>query len=305
MVTVIVALTMNALIAVAKSVAAFITGSAALVAEAAHSWADTGNEVFLVVAERTARRPKTVERPLGNGREAYVWSMFAAFGLFAVGSAVSVMHGIQALQSPDESGDYLIGYIVLAIAFVLESVSFVQALRQSRAAAHPRNQSTWEYVATTSNPTLRAVFVEDAAALIGLVVAGAGMALHQVTSNAVWDAIASIVVGVLLGVVAVFLIGRNRDFLTGQVVSPRVRDESLRALLAHPDIDRVGYLHQEFVGPGEILLVAAVDLVGDRPEHEIADSLRVLEADLETNEHIAEAICTPAAASQKSLLPHA
>lgn len=255
------------------------------------------------MAERTARRPKTAQRPLGNGREAYVWSMFAAFGLFAVGSAVSVMHGIQSLNAPDESGSYLIGYIVLAVAFVLEGVSFVQAHRQSRLAAEARQLSTWRYVAETSNPTLRAVFVEDAAALIGLAIAAGGMALHQVTGNAMWDAIASILVGVLLGVVAIFLIGRNRDFLTGQVVTLRVRDESLRALLDDPDIERIGYLHQEFVGPGEILLVAAVDLVGDRPEHEIAEALRALEADLEQDEHIAEAILTPAATSQESLLP--
>src|SRR3954462_12199689 len=113
--TVLLALGANLLVAVAKAVAAGITGSASLTAEAAHSWADTGNEVFLVVANRRSARPADRAHPLGHGREAYVWSLFAALGLFVAGGAVSITHGINELRTPEPAEDFLVGYVVLAV----------------------------------------------------------------------------------------------------------------------------------------------------------------------------------------------
>src|SRR6478736_7379773 len=136
--TVIVALVANALIAVAKSIVAVITGSASMVAEAAHSWADAGNEIFPLTAERRAAKPRDDQHPFGYGREAYVWSMFAAFGLFGAGAVVSVWHGIQSLTTSEQDTEYFWAYVVLGIAFVLESVSFIQASRQTRAEARQR-----------------------------------------------------------------------------------------------------------------------------------------------------------------------
>src|SRR6476659_9443861 len=230
--TVIVALAMNALIAIAKSVVAVITGSASMVAEAAHSWADAGNEIFLLIAERRAGQERDTTHPFGYGREAYVWSMFAAFGLFGAGAVVSVWHGISVLGHEEPETSYTWAYAVLAIAFVLESVSFFQATRQTRAEARTRGLRPPKFIANTSNPTLRAVFAEDAAALVGLVIAGTGIALHQVTGNATWDAVGSILVGLLLGVIAIFLIRRNRDFLVGEAVRPELWRQALDDLLA-------------------------------------------------------------------------
>src|SRR3954465_11474678 len=120
LVTVLVALAANGLLAVAKSVAAGLTGSAAMVAEAAHSWADAGNEVFLLVAERSGSRPRGDEHPRGYGRATYAWSMVAAFGLFTAGAVVSVWHGVSQLTAEGEETSYLVNYVVLAIALVLE-----------------------------------------------------------------------------------------------------------------------------------------------------------------------------------------
>ena len=301
--TVIVAFAANLLIAVAKSIAASITGSASLVAEAAHSWADTGNEIFLLVAERRAGRPRDDSHPFGYGREAYVWSMFAAFGLFTVGAVVSIWHGIQELTAEDEGGDYLIGYIVLGIAFVLEGISFLQALRQTRGQATRLGLRPFHYIDSTSNPTLRAVFVEDFAALIGLVIAASAMALHQITGDAIYDAIGSIVVGVLLAYIAVFLIRRNREFLVGQVVRPSVRNSVLAALLEVPDIDAVTFLHLEFVGPGRVFLVASVDLVGDPGERELARAHQAIEDRLEQHPMIERALLTLPTPGATPLLP--
>ena len=159
--TVLLALGANALIALAKSAVAFFTGSASMVAEAAHSWADAGNEVFLLIAERRAARPPDDAHPLGYGREAYVWSMFAAFGLFTAGAVVSIVHGVQQWSAPEGEANYFWAYVVLAISFVLEGVSFTQAVRQARGVARARGLDAWRYLSRGSDPTLRAVFAED------------------------------------------------------------------------------------------------------------------------------------------------
>jgi Co/Zn/Cd efflux system component len=159
------------------------------------------------------------------------------------------------------------------------------------------------FILNTSNPTLRAVFAEDAAALIGITIAVIGIALHQVTGSATPDAIGSILVGLLLAVVAVFLIDRNRRFLVGEEVRPEVRQQVLRELLERPDIDRITYLHLEFVGPGRLYLVASVDMAGDDVEHNLAVRLRQVERELEEHENIEEAVLTLATPDEVSLLP--
>lgn len=291
-VTVLIALGANLLIAAAKTVAAGLTGAASMLAEAAHSWADTGNEVLLFIAGRRSVRPADPRHPIGYGREAYVWSLFAAFGLFAVGAVVSVMHGVQELLDPEPADLFAVSYIVLAIAFVLEGASFLQALRQSRRRARESGSDVLDFVMRTSDPTLRAVFFEDAAALVGLVIAFTGILLHQLTGSAVPDAVGSILVGALLGVVAVVLIRQNRRFLVGVAVEPRVRAAALQKLLAHPSIVAISYLHIEYVGPSRVLLVAAVDLAGDPAEHTVAAQLNAIEDELAENPRVAWAVLT-------------
>ncbi|MFW6775032.1 cation diffusion facilitator family transporter [Nocardioides sp. CPCC 205120] len=309
LVTVVVALVANALIAVAKSVAAALTGSASMVAEAAHSWADTGNEIALLVAERRGSRPRDVARPRGYGRSAYLWSLVAAFGLFTAGSVVSLWHGGTVLwadlqgEAETEAPAYTLNYVVLAVAFLLEGASFLQALRQVRRESRRWHLRPLAFVYRTSDPTLRAVFLEDSSALVGLLLAGAGVAAHQATGDPVWDALGSIAVGLLLGVVALFLIRRNMDYLLGESVPAALR-ERLQGLVAdHPSVARVTYLHLEYVGPRRVFLVAAVDLVGDEPEPVVARRLRALEADLERDLLIEDAVLTLAAPEEASLPP--
>jgi len=293
--TVVIALAANTTLAVLKSIVAVLTGSASMFAEAAHSWADAGNEVFLVIAERRAEEAPDRTHPLGYGREAYVWSMIAAFGLFGVGAAVSVLHGIQSLRAEEAESEYLWAYLVLGAAFVLESVSFFQARREVRRGARNAEVSRVTYLDKTSNPTLRAVYFEDAAALIGIVIAVSGLALHQATGQPVWDAIGSILVGLLLGFVAIYLLRRNMDFLVGQVADPRIHDTVLGWLRERPEVETVSTLHLEYVGPGRIFLVGSVDLVGDDPESQAAEELQRLEDHLEERPEIARAVLSLAA----------
>lgn len=298
--TVVIALTANTILAVLKSIVAVLTGSASMVAEAAHSWADAGNEVFLLIAERRAEKPADATHPLGFGREAYVWSMIAAFGLFGVGAAVSVWHGLQSLTAEEAEADYLWAYLVLGAAFVLESVSFLQARREVRRGARKADVSRVTFLDKTSNPTLRAVFFEDAAALVGIVIAVTGLVLHQVTHQPVWDAIGSILVGLLLGAVAIYLLRRNMAFLVGQIADPRIRETVLGWLRERPEVERVSTLHLEYVGPGKIFLVGSVDLVGDDPESKAAEELQRLEDHLEERPEIARAVLSLAAPGVQS-----
>jgi cation diffusion facilitator family transporter len=299
--TVLVAFGVNVLVAVAKSVAAVVTGSASILAEAAHSWADAGNEVFLLIANRRSRRLPDLAHPFGHGREAYVWSLFAALGLFVAGAAVSVTHGVQELISPEPAGHFVVGYVVLAVSFVLEAISFLQSVRQARPEAQSMQRDLIEHILATSDPTLRAVFAEDSAALAGLVIAAAGLAAHQLTGSPIPDAAGSILVGVVLAVVAIVLINSNRRFLIGQEADPRVRAATVQALLDAPEVARVTYLRLEIVGPRLVSVIGDVDLTRDDTESHVAIRLRALEARITESPAVAGAVLSLSAPDEPTL----
>jgi cation diffusion facilitator family transporter len=300
-VAVVIAFLANIAIAIAKTVVALISGSAALMAEAIHSWADAGNEVFLLIADRKGERPRDGSHPIGYGRDAYVWSLFAAVGVFTVGAVLSVVTGIQELLEPEPVSDYTAAYVVLAIAFLLEGFSLAQSTMQARRTAARYQRDTLDYVINGSNTTLRAVIAEDSAALIGLALAALAVFLHQLTGNPVFDAVRSLLIGVLLGVVAILLIGRNRRYLIGAAPPPMIRERVIRALLDHTEIERVTFLHLEFVGVGKLFLVAAVDLTGNDREERLAERLRRLEQELEQDEVLFTVVLTLSVSDEPSI----
>lgn len=301
--TVLIAFGANVLIALAKTAAAVVTGSASMVAEAAHSWADSGNEVFLLIANRRAAKPPDKQHPFGHGREVYFWSLFAAIGLFAVGAGVSVTHGIQGLRHPEAAESFVVAYVVLAISFVLEGTSLLQAWRQARAAADVRQEDLLDHIIATSDPTVRAVFFEDSAAIVGIVIAAVGIGLHELTGSSVPDAVGSILVGLLLGVVAILLIERNRDFLVGQLADPRARDLVLRWLLAQPEVERVSSLQIMVVGAGTVIVFGAVDLTGNAREGEVSHGLAHVEARLREHPAVVGVVLSLAEPEEPSLRP--
>ncbi len=208
---------------------------------------------------------------------------------------MSVWRGVDELlvdRPADEH--YLIAYIVLGIALVMEGISWAQAVRQLRADAHAMDREVLEYAMQTSDPTVRAVFAEDSAALIGIVLAGAGIGLHELTGVAAWDAAGSILVGLLLGLVAVLLIDRNRRFLTGEPGTPQLRDAVVASIEELDEVASVRFVRLEFVGPPRQLffVVASVDLEGDQIESRIAHTLRDLERRLEADPHIVDVVLT-------------
>ena len=257
--TVVVAGAANLAIAIAKLVAGLISGSAAMLSEAAHSLADTVTEVFLYVALRRGTKPADEEHPFGYGKESYVWAFIAALFTFVGGAGFSIYHGVTTILRGEHTGDYLASYIVLAVAFAAESVSFLKAVRQVRNESRRWETSPRRFLRFTSDTTVKAVFFEDAAALIGLVLAAAGLGLAQATGSETWDGLASILIGLLLLVVATVLALSNVSLLVGRAVPRRVHRAIAEDLAAIPVVTAVPTLFTMQIGPGDILVAAKID----------------------------------------------
>ncbi len=298
---VVVAFAIGAVIVVAKTAAAVVTGSASMLAEAMHSWVDTAAECLLVTSYFMARRPADASHPLGYGRDSYVWSLFASLGMLIVGAEVGVWRGITQLRSTETGEDYWFGYLVVAVSFVLEAQSFMQALRYMKAQALEQHRGVLEHAWKTSDSQLRAVFAEDFVALVTLAIAALGMALHQLTGNVVYDAIGSIAIGILMGATGLVLINLNRRLLAGMSVTAEQRVSILALLKSAPGVTRVTFLFTEFIGPARILLAAHVAVAGDHTQGELGHILRELERNIMTNKHVGQAILTLATPQEEDL----
>jgi|ERR1017187_322141 cation diffusion facilitator family transporter len=197
--TVVVALVTNLATALAKLVAALFSGSSAMWAAAFHAFADTGNEVLLLIAERRSGRPADEQHPLGHGRAAYFWALIASMAVFALGALLSVHQGIEWLLHQEQLLSFRVAYLILLISSVLDGASLIQARGQLRKEARALERTFREQLNLGSDPVVRAVFAEDAAALVGNLIAFMGIALHQTTGSAIPDGIAAILVGLFLG----------------------------------------------------------------------------------------------------------
>ena len=256
--TVVIALLANAGIAAAKFVAAALTRSSAMLAEAIHATADTGNQILLLVADRQARRPADETHPIGHGREAYFWALVAALGMFLTGALLAVRQGIMELFHPVRVSSLLAAYTVLGISFCLDGMSLVRAYRQLKMEATRLELDFLEHFDRSSDPVGRAVFAEDAVAMVGNVVAFAGITLGQVTGSAIPDAFAALLIGLCLAVVALDLTRRNRDFLVGRQASTAFRNGLCQLISRQPGVTAIDELWVTFVGPRRLWVVARI-----------------------------------------------
>jgi cation diffusion facilitator family transporter len=254
------ALAANTAIAVAKGVAAALTGSAALLAETLHTVADAGNEVFLYVAIRRSNREPDVSHPLGYGPERWYWALLAAIGMFVIGGAVSIWEGVNALLHPPELEAFWAGVIVLSLAICLDGVSRVIAVRELRGRAQRLGIGLRQLLDESTDPTVTTVYLEDTVDILGAALALAALILHRVTGSALPDAIATLCIGGLLTFVAVRLSGRNRALLTNQSI-PERRLALLRTRLSDQDgVAGVGRVEAIHLGPGSVMVAAEVRL---------------------------------------------
>jgi cation diffusion facilitator family transporter len=258
--TVVIALLANAGIAAAKFVAALLTRSSAMLAEAIHATADTGNQVLLLLADRLARRPADQSHPLGHGREAYFWALVAALGMFMTGALLAVRQGIMELFHPVRVSSPLAAYVVLGIAFCLDGVSLMRAYRQLKREATRLDLEFLEHFDRSSDPVGRAVFAEDAVAMVGNVVAFVGIVLDRLTGSAIPDAAGALTIGLCLAVVALDLTRRNRDFLVGRQASKALRDGLRQLISRQPGVTAVDELWVTFVGPRRLWVVARIQI---------------------------------------------
>ncbi|MGY0007975.1 cation diffusion facilitator family transporter, partial [Micromonospora sp. I033] len=270
--TVVVAGAANLAIAVAKLIAGLLSGSAAMLSEAAHSVADTTTEVLLYLALRRGARPADPRHPFGYGKESYVWAFLAALFTFVVGAGFAITHGVTTILVHEHTGNYLTSYVVLAISFAIESVSLARAVRQVRRESRRWRATPRRYLRLTADTTVKAVFLEDSAALIGLLLAAAGLALSHLTGDELYDGVASILIGVLLLVVAGILARSNISLLVGRAVSDRVHRQIEHELAGLPAVDRIDTLMTMFLGPEDILVAAKVDFRDDATGADIEDA---------------------------------
>jgi cation diffusion facilitator family transporter len=247
-------------VGLAKVGAAVFTGSPAMASEASHSLADTANDLFLVVAQRRSSRHPDQQHPLGYGREAYFWALIAALGVFLAGAAFSLREGIAELIDPVHTSSFAVVYVVLAISTVFDVVSLRQSVHQMSYLARSANRNLLEQSKVTSDPTLRAVLLEDAVSISGDVVTFASLALNQLTGSSIYQGVAAVLISLLLIRVSLRLVMRNHDFLLGQPITPTDKERVQTFLLGYPGVTAVRQLIVTFIGPSQVWVIARLDI---------------------------------------------
>jgi cation diffusion facilitator family transporter len=251
----------NVAIAVTKFVAAHLTGSSAMLSEGVHSLVDTGNGLLLLWGIHQSKQPADEEHPFGHGKELYFWTLVVAVLIFALGGGISLYEGILHVVRPVEQVDPVVNYVVLALAFLFEGVTWLVAVRQ-----FGRVKGSLSYLRAmreSKDPTTFAVLVEDSAALLGLVVAFVGVALGHALGMPRLDGVASIVIGALLATVAVFLASESKDLLIGEGLNRQTRVSIVRLVNADPDVARLVRALSMHFGPSDVLLTMEIAF---RPE---------------------------------------
>ncbi len=274
----IVALAANLGIAVAKFVAAAITGSAAMLTEGFHSVVDSLNQILLLYGEKRAARPPDASHPAGYGRELYFWSFVVAILIFATGAGLSVYEGVIHLAEPAPPQDPTVAYAVLGVSIVLEGTSWVTAMRAFGGAKG--DQGWWQAIRRSKDPPAFIVLFEDSAAVAGLLIAGAGIALSHATGDGRWDGIASIAIGLVLGVVAALLARESKDLLIGERAAPDLVRAIGTAFDNRLEVTRVGDVLTVHLGPRSVFVAADVDFVDSVPVGRIEAMIAEVEAEL-------------------------
>jgi cation diffusion facilitator family transporter len=265
----------NLALAVVKAVAAFVTGSAAMLSEAVHSFVDTGNAGLLLLGLKLSRRPADDNHPFGHGLELYFWTLVVAIMVFAVGGGMSAYEGILHLLHPREIENYPWIYSVLGCGFLFEGTTFCFALKAFIPSM--RGRGIWETIHTTKDPTVFAVLLEDSAALLGLTVAIVGVSLAHLTGNFYFDGIASLVIGLLLMCVASILAWESRMLLIGEGADPGTVSD-IRSLVAADE----AVLHAKkpltmYFGPGNVLVNLDVQFKPELPALEMEKAIDRME----------------------------
>jgi len=263
--TIFAAMAANLAIAIAKGAAGVLGHSAAMLAEAAHSVADTMNQVFLLVSLSLGDRKPDETHPFGYGKERFFWALLAAVFIFVSGAVFSLFEGVRTLLggSVGEDTAFLISYLVLAFSLLAEGSSLLRAIAQVRGEAKSAGKPLALYLRQSNDPTVRTVLYEDSAAVTGVVLALVGVGLHDLTGERGWEGAASIAIGILLVFVA-YTLGRDtKHLLIGEAARPDQRERLHQLIANHPEVEEVLELLTMYLGPTDLLVAVRLDLQDD------------------------------------------
>lgn len=279
--SVLAALFANLLIAILKLVAGLAAGSSAMLAEAAHSFSDVGNQILLLIGIARASAEPTERYPFGRGKSAYFWSFLVAVLLFGVAGAYSAFEGIDKIRHPHKLGNIELSLAVLGAAFVIEAIALTVALRQARSKADEQGVETVRgFLRQNRDATLLTVIVEDSLALVGLSIAAGSLLLSQWTGNAVWDGIGSLVIGALLMGFALFLAWEVKGLLLGRGLPEPDRQIVQQVLADDPAVETVHRIQSMHLGAEDVLLGVELDLEDTLDADEIREASERIETKL-------------------------
>ena len=257
---------------IAKIVAFILTGSAAMLSEALHSLADTLNQILLMIGIKRSTRAADLSFPFGYGAERAAWALMSAVGIFFLGCGVTVYHGVLSFLHPHPLGGLGIAVVVLIVSFVMEGVVLAVAIHAVRREAE--GKPFLDYLRHEADPTAVAVVLEDSAACLGVVIALAGILMARLTGQSRWDALASILIGLLLGVIAVWLVARSRALLVGPAVPKRVRQQICEIISANPVVEKIVRLRTRVMDTETYRVAAEIDFAGEKLAEAMEDDLR-------------------------------
>ena len=264
-------------IAVAKFVGFALTRSSGMLAEAAHSFADTGNQGLLLFGSRRANREADRRNPFGYGRERYFWSFIVALVLFSMGGLFALYEGIQKLAHPHETHRLGLAIAILGVAVALETFSLMTALKEVRH-VRPAGMSLWRFIRHTRSPELPVVLLEDIGAEIGLVLALGGVLLSHFTHNPRWDSIASVLIGLLLTAIALVLATEMKSSLMGETATDEAEDRIRNAARSHPLVRTVIDLKTQHIGPDALIVGLKVEFDHSLTMPQLADAIDAVES---------------------------
>lgn len=267
----------NIAIGIAKFTGAYISGSSAMLSEGIHSVVDSVNEVLLLYGLKQSEAGADEQYPLGRSQELYFWSLMVAVLIFSLGGGVSVFQGVRSLQSVEIASDPVVSYCVLGAAAVFEGAALTVSIRQFKKAQVDKELGLWKAIGQSKDPSAFIVIVEDSAALVGLVIAFAGVWLSETTGNPIYDAIASISIGALLTIVATALVAKTKGLLVGESASLATR-ESIKTIVrsdqAVSEFESPITLH---LGPEDILVALNIEFRDQLSSDEIEAAVRRIE----------------------------
>jgi cation diffusion facilitator family transporter len=263
-------------IAVAKFIGFLLTGASSMLSEAIHSVADTGNQGLLLLGRHRAGRDPDEQHPFGYGRERFFWAFVVAVVLFTLGSVFAIYEGIHKIQHPEELSNPAVAIVILGVAIVLESLSLRTAIHESLPLRG--DASWWSFIRSSKVPELPVVLLEDCGALVGLGVALVAIVLSLVTGDSVYDGIGSVVIGAILGVIAIVLCVEMKSLLIGESATPADRRAIEEAVRTTPGVVRLIHARTEHLGPEEVLLAAKVEFAGGMTVPELAAAVDRVEA---------------------------